>query len=136
VPTDVGGYKLHGGKVVSFGVGGSLQGQTYAWSDLMFRDENTGEVRNVTDAFNGGWIGSFDANGNLLTIDYVVQYWGEDILGDKRFRPITFTNRDIGENLRGRDSVRAVQGQHPGSRRRSLYRSNDPRTFDPRYPVR
>jgi hypothetical protein len=77
------------GNLTFFKVGGDLTTDTYAWSDLMFRDEITGEVKNVTDAFNNGngWIGA----PGVSDVGYVVLYWGREFPDDPQstFLPIT-----------------------------------------------
>lgn len=44
------------GNLTFFKVGGDLTTDTYAWSDLMFEDEVSGEVKNISEAATSGWI--------------------------------------------------------------------------------
>ena len=45
-----------GGNYTLPNVGGAIPQESYAWSDLMFKNTTSGEVKNVTDAINATWV--------------------------------------------------------------------------------
>ena len=67
-------YANVSGNITLKGVGGPPVGTTYAWSALLFRN-SSGSVLNVTDAFNGGWIGNLSGT----AVEDTVQYWDTSI---------------------------------------------------------
>lgn len=54
------------------GIGGSLQNDSFDFNTLMFKNNVTGETKNITDAFESQWIGYPD---NSLTFDSAIYYY-------------------------------------------------------------